>query len=195
MSKTNKDKLERINDEMRFIMRISDRLIDEDIVKINKIIDELLINVVRVSDESIQLLKKKCEGCGETHPKYFHKNVKTKCTQCNSVKDYNTNIKPIIEKGKERNLNAKIKRGSCMDCKLLIDDKNESMFEWDHKNPSEKTFAISRMHARKDDLYYAEIEKCDLVCSNCHSLRTKKHWENNMINKKTSIKKIKLQNT
>lgn len=54
-------------------------------------------------------------------------------------------------------------------------------FAWDHRNPTEKAFTISYEIGRKPlHLIMAEIEKCDLVCHNCHALRTHhgKHWAN-----------------
>lgn len=59
----------------------------------------------------------------------------------------------------------------CMDCgKVLI----PQAMQWDHREPSTKKFCISETLqnniSRKRIL--EEIEKCDLVCANCHAYRT-----------------------
>lgn len=96
----------------------------------------------------------------------------------------------MIEQGKERNIKAKIDRGQCKDCELKITRTNATMFEWDHKNPSEKEYGIAKMNMRKDELFYKEIEKCDMVCSNCHAIRTKSHFESKIIKKKPNNKEM-----
>jgi len=46
--------------------------------------------------------------------------------------------------------------------------------DFDHRPGSKKVNAIACMAGRVSwDQTLAEIEKCDLVCSNCHRIRTK----------------------
>jgi hypothetical protein len=195
MNATSKDLLPKINDELKFIFRIKHLLPVKDIDKIDKMLADLHSTIQIVSQNSVELLGKKCKECGETHPKYFPKSVKTLCTQCTCKTKYIDTIKPAIEVGKERNVKAKLAREKCKDCNLVITNENSIMFEWDHVNPCNKTFAISKMNMRKDELYYEEIKKCDLVCSNCHSIRTKAHFENNMIRKKLNMKEMQKKTT
>ena len=44
--------------------------------------------------------------------------------------------------------------------------------QFDHRDPAEKLFAISQASQRSRAAVVAEIAKCDLVCSNCHAVRT-----------------------
>lgn len=69
----------------------------------------------------------------------------------------------------------KLKRKSCLDCGLLVTLENYVCFDFDHRNPKEKAFAISSKY--RDVAFKTlddEFAKCDLVCANCHRLRTHK---------------------
>jgi hypothetical protein len=45
---------------------------------------------------------------------------------------------------------------------------------FDHRDPAEKRFTLSKMQLKSRDEILAEVAKCDVVCSNCHSLRTRR---------------------
>lgn len=61
------------------------------------------------------------------------------------------------------------KSGPCMDCKVLY---HPCVMEFDHVR-GEKTMDVARMYARFGlQKVIDEIAKCDLVCANCHRLRT-----------------------
>lgn len=58
----------------------------------------------------------------------------------------------------------------CADCRGVF---HPAAMHWDHRPGTQKVGEISRMVTRaslEDTL--AEIEKCDLVCANCHAVRT-----------------------
>lgn len=62
--------------------------------------------------------------------------------------------------------------GKCFDCR---NEFPPFMFDFDHRDPKEKSFGVgsrgvSISYARQ----YEESLKCDLVCSNCHRMRTHK---------------------
>ena len=67
----------------------------------------------------------------------------------------------------------KLRRGACMDCGLVIDERTIVCIDFDHRNPHDKAFTISQemSTAHPSDLI-AEMAKCDAVCRNCHALRT-----------------------
>ena len=46
------------------------------------------------------------------------------------------------------------------------------MMEFDHRSPTEKTGLVSALMSASYNRIMKEIEKCDLVCSNCHQYRT-----------------------
>jgi len=46
------------------------------------------------------------------------------------------------------------------------------MMEFDHRSPTEKTWPVSALMSSSCNRIMKEIEKCDLICSNCHQYRT-----------------------
>jgi len=59
---------------------------------------------------------------------------------------------------------------SCHDCGV----KNIIVLQFDHRDPSEKTYDISRLIQSGASLkrIQEEVAKCDIVCANCHFIRT-----------------------
>jgi hypothetical protein len=51
-----------------------------------------------------------------------------------------------------------------------------AVLDFHHRNPEEKEFAISKMIRNRSskEMLLKEIEKCDILCSNCHRIH---HWE------------------
>jgi hypothetical protein len=64
-----------------------------------------------------------------------------------------------------------LRRVPCDDCKEMFPPH---MMDFDHRDPSKKLFTIAGAHAvlMPRDKLIAEVEKCDVVCANCHALRT-----------------------
>ena len=109
---------------------------------------------------------------------------KLKCSCCKKNKDiknfypkrtsnaYHTNCKECLKKkilATQKNLKilcVKYKGGKCCNCGYK---KYLGALEFHHINPKEKDFVISQ--SRKKDLtptIKKELDKCLLVCSNCH---------------------------
>ena len=63
------------------------------------------------------------------------------------------------------------KNKPCADCHQIYDP---CVMDFDHRDPSKKRKAVGQMATASRKTLLAEIEKCDLVCSNCHRMRTKK---------------------
>jgi len=73
----------------------------------------------------------------------------------------------------------KFAAGACMDCGLVVDEQTIVCFDLDHRDPQEKSFTISYEIGNKSiNEMRDEINKCDVVCRNCHAIRTHKerHW-------------------
>ena len=75
-------------------------------------------------------------------------------------------------KQKERALKRKLelielKGGKCEKCGY---DKNIAALEFHHLNPSEKSFQIDSRHLSNThiDKLKIEVNKCILLCANCH---------------------------
>jgi hypothetical protein len=65
----------------------------------------------------------------------------------------------------------KVSKG-CVDC----GEKHPACLQFHHRDPSLKLANINRMVIlkRSRQLLLSEIEKCDVLCANCHA---KRHWE------------------
>lgn len=63
---------------------------------------------------------------------------------------------------------AELKSGPCADCGNRF---HPVAMDFDHRDPAEKSFQISK-GPKNLQRVLAEIAKCDLVCANCHRVRT-----------------------
>jgi hypothetical protein len=74
--------------------------------------------------------------------------------------------------------------GKCKNCGY---NKFMSALQFHHKNPNEKDFNIAEKGRIKSfDLIKSELDKCDLLCSNCHA----EEHENNFLLKLKELEKI-----
>lgn len=58
--------------------------------------------------------------------------------------------------------------GKCCDCGGIF---HPSVYDFHHRDPSEKEDHPEKTLHRSWDKILFEIDKCDLLCSNCHRLR------------------------
>ena len=96
-----------------------------------------------------------------------------------SVKKYNDKrIKKTLEEKKKRQFlylksfrqklkikSIEYKGGKCIICGY---NKCNRSLEFHHRDPNEKDFGISSSKVLSWDKIKIELDKCDLVCSNCH---------------------------
>lgn len=61
------------------------------------------------------------------------------------------------------------KNNPCLDCGGRF---HHSAMEFDHLPQFQKFFDLSRCRQRKFDEVLRELKKCELVCANCHRVRT-----------------------
>ena len=131
---------------------------------------------------------KRCSFCKKTKSfDGFHrrgKSYQNRCIECRKKTDkvfYDKNKKKIYaqktERGKEllkwhRELKSKI---PCTDCKKRF---HPVAMQWDHLPQFEKGYAISVMVSDgfSKESIMDEIKKCELVCANCHAVRTHKRF-------------------
>jgi len=62
---------------------------------------------------------------------------------------------------------VRLKGGKCKNCGW---SGNIAAFDFHHRDPRGKEFGISNMVTTNWEKYWKEVEKCDLLCSNCHSI-------------------------
>jgi hypothetical protein len=102
-----------------------------------------------------------CPTCGTTNPAEFYETQRTRyCKPCRRDRY-----------GGQRLRESKLNRHACSDCGLIVTHDTLCMFDFDHLE--EKSFTISQNLSVPDDVFQRELAKCDLVCANCHRLRTK----------------------
>lgn len=58
------------------------------------------------------------------------------------------------------------KGGKCEQCGY---DKSSRALEFHHVNPAEKDFTVSKILTRSIANLKEEVDKCILLCSNCHA--------------------------
>lgn len=84
------------------------------------------------------------------------KKYKSVCKKCSTTKTKNR-LEDLI-----------LKVFTNYECSICKYSKCKQALEFHHLNPSEKEFKISEMGTFTEDKIIKELEKCMLVCANCH---------------------------
>lgn len=66
------------------------------------------------------------------------------------------------------------KGGGCTDCPIKFDGLNYYLFDFHHLNAAQKDVDWTKLRLRSWNRITEELDKCDLLCSNCHRTR---HWK------------------
>lgn len=61
--------------------------------------------------------------------------------------------------------------GKCLDCELSLEDTHYSVYDFHHRLDENKEFDWSKLRLMSKDKIHKELQKCDLLCANCHRLR------------------------
>ncbi len=81
------------------------------------------------------------------------------CKKCTTIQ--------VVERTKKLKQDMVNYKGGC--CQICGYDKYIGALDFHHLNPDEKDFTIAHIRQYKfDDLIKNELDKCLLVCSNCH---------------------------
>jgi hypothetical protein len=106
-----------------------------------------------------------CRLCFTTDPAHFYETQSHKlCRPCFRATYY--------EPGRNRLLQSKLDRAECVDCGLKVTLHNSAVFDYDHRDASQKRTEVSRLCYAPLEVFTEELAKCDLVCANDHRLRT-----------------------
>lgn len=113
-----------------------------------------------------------CETCNKSFEYHRHRKNCLECTpKRRSAKDSDERRKRNSEKVKKRrnklkDLSIEYKGGKCMICGY---SKCKGALEFHHLDPSEKDFGISSNgNIRSWEAIKHELDKCIMVCANCH---------------------------
>ena len=101
----------------------------------------------------------RCRKCEETNPEKFSPGRFTECRKCRvslQVDRYKKYKKELVE----------YKGGKCEVCGY---NKCYAALDFHHRNPDEKDPNWRRMRSWTPSRVKKEVDKCQLVCRNCHS--------------------------
>jgi DNA-binding MarR family transcriptional regulator len=100
-------------------------------------------------------------GCSKSTVSYF-------CGQDQKLK---SSIRNRDKRSSKRKLIQELKSGkSCLDCGH---EYPHFIMDFDHRPDEQKLFEISKAaNSRSIEQILIEVNKCDLVCANCHRYRT-----------------------
>ena len=117
---------------------------------------------------------KTCKGCGLTKElAEFYKNVGMRdgvlswCKKC-IIKRYAAGRSERAKRDRLYFQQIKIERG-CADCGY---NANPVALDFDHLPGFEKLYRVCVMAGMSRKMVDAEIAKCEVVCANCHRIRT-----------------------
>ena len=118
---------------------------------------------------------KECKSCRLSLPvtKFKLRSAKgrqsgTRQTMCNRCL-YVRYTRPDVERKMKEIHDYQLEKG-CADCGF---NKHPAALEFDHMPGSMKLFNISEQIGNKSrEVLWAEIAKCEVVCANCHAIRT-----------------------
>ena len=120
------------------------------------------------TDQNLNLFQKKknkilkvCSACYEKH-----------CAPlCRTARRRNPSLKIIARQQRQKLVFDYLQNNPCVDC----GEENILVLEFDHREPKDKKYYVSDLIQRGSiSSLNTEIVKCDVVCSNCHSIRTAK---------------------
>lgn len=104
-----------------------------------------------------------CSKCQQDKPiEKFYKNgksINSKCKNCliseQVLRWQRMKIDAILSKG-----------GKCVRCGY---DKNYAALEFHHRDPNIKEYSWIKVRLQNKETRQKELDKCDLLCSNCHA--------------------------
>lgn len=119
--------------------------------------------------------KKICTNCNneklitEFYKKSDRKNGGSMCKKCFNTYCSNRWVKKKID-------SIIYKGGSCMDCHISYPEYPYVIFDFHHIEQKTKDVDWSKLRLRSWPNILLELDKCDLLCSNCHRIRHHNEW-------------------
>ena len=115
--------------------------------------------------------------CKQTECKYGRSNRCKKCQSIIASDSYKRNKHKSYPSSAERRremkrLAVELKGGKCANCGIEYNGENAVIFDFHHLDPTQKDFSISNKRRLTDEVI-AELNKCVLLCSNCHRMEHK----------------------
>jgi len=122
----------------------------------------------------VEAMKMEAEKC-EARCNFCHR-LKTRERHQNKRKRTGWSTRPSIKRRRHQVNMKKCEIGKCKTCKREVTYDTTSAFDFDHRDEETKIINISTSISRSDDVFQRhfreEIPKCDLLCANCHHIKT-----------------------
>ena len=99
-----------------------------------------------------------CKSCHNTHQKKYYKEHPESIRQS-----------LINRRKRARELVIKAKDKPCLDCGIKYPSY---VMDFDHKGKKNFNISVSASQCRSLSSIQKEIDKCEVVCANCHRMRT-----------------------
>lgn len=128
---------------------------------------------------------KNCSVCQEDKALDEFYARSARCKKCHNEytrQHYRDNKQSYVDKAARRNIGIieenrrklieYLSLHPCVDCPTT----DVEVLEFDHVDPSTKTYNVSNMLKHSWKRIEAEIEKCVVRCSNCHTKRTRRQF-------------------
>lgn len=120
---------------------------------------------------------KTCNGCGKEFPLADFATRSAKCRPCHrdyTREHYKNNKQYYVDKAAKSNTatREKIRAAKDKPCADCGESFPYYVMHFDHLG--DKEFDVSRGHQKSWAKIEAEIAKCEVVCANCHAIRTHK---------------------
>lgn len=113
------------------------------------------------------IYKKICPICHQSFSTDINKRIY--CYNCSPLQSEGS---AQYQKIKQRAIKHQLiiyKGGKCERCGY---NKCEGALQFHHKDPSQKEFSLGQINLSKElnmDILYKEVDKCELLCANCHA--------------------------
>lgn len=119
---------------------------------------------------------KTCEICGKSFEIMDNGWTRKYCYECSPHEDENMSHAQAvtIKRRAIKKMLIEYKGGKCEYCGY---DKCMRALEFHHLNPNEKDFGLSRCLSKSISSLKKEVDKCILLCSNCHAEEHERLYE------------------
>ena len=101
-----------------------------------------------------------CRTCGTTGQENFYKTAKYQCKACWNKRTYQSGKNKINKLKEDRG-------GACERCGF---DQHLAALQWHHPDPSVKEYTIGHRRGLTESKLKEEVDKCELLCANCHAI-------------------------
>lgn len=108
----------------------------------------------------------KCNQTKEIEQFYKQKDRKNGSYQCKSC--FNSYCINRWIKIKQKAIDYK--GSKCNKCGIFSQKTNYCIFDFHHRNPKNKDYDWNKLRLKSWNKIIEELDKCDLLCSNCHRI-------------------------